>query len=380
MSKYLIIFFLLITISGYAQVTISGRIINKNDNKPISNAVAFLNRTDIATTSNNDGRFVLKNITPGHYLLSVTIIGYEHYQMPVTLSGDLHLPDIALSPKNDTLNEVTIKEKPKVQSLYYTFFKDFFGDTQFARECKIRNPGIIHFYNTDPQGNYSAKSNTFIEIENNALGYRIKLLLNFFTKTYKDDRTDYDGQSYFEEMKGTPQQEAVWQKNRLQCYQGSQMQFLRCLLAGTTREQGFLIKRANLKINPYYDPNEQFVDLLNDGKYSYKIKDSLLQEQDIVRKTNRPGLFALVRNNSDTSSCLYIEYRDVKAHRLPSGKKEDRIPWIWSFTDSYILFQQPYTVFDYNGVINTHGNVTFTGFLGEARVANQLPMDYEPTE
>jgi hypothetical protein len=378
MKIYPTLILMLITFSSYAQFSITGKVLNKADNKPIANAVAFLNKTGIANNTNTNGDFALNNISGGQYLLTVTIVGYSRYTLPVTLTADMHLPDIELSPKTDTLAEVAIKGKAHVSPYYYTFRNDFLGSTLFARQCKIINPWVIHFSNTDTIGNYTAKSNGFIDIENDALGYRIKLLLNFFTKQDKTNnpdhtnRTDYDGESYFEEMKGTPQQEHEWQKNRMECYQGSQMQFLRAVLSGNAKQQGFLIKKAYLKKNPYYNPMGIYDDPMND-EYLYKIKDTVLKEQDILRKTDKHGLFAIARVDSNPNSCLYVEYLGAK-----TNKHQARIPWIWGITESYILFDKPYAVFDYHGVINTHGNITFTGFLGKARIANQLPEDFEP--
>ena len=373
MKKYPILFLMLITFNSYAQFTISGRIVNKADKKPIANAVVFLNKTGIANNSNNNGNFALNNITAGQYLLLITIVGYERYTLPVTITANMRLPDIELSPKTDTLAEVAIKGKPKISPYYYTFRNDLLGRTLFARQCKITNPWVVHFSDTDMQGNYTAKSNGFIEIVNDALGYKLKLLLNFFTKDIKNERTDYDGESYFEEMKGTPQQEHEWKKNRMECYQGSQMQFLRAVLSGNAKQQGFLIKKAYLKKNPYYNPMAIYDDPIMDDEYLYDIKDTVLHEQDIVRRTDKHGLFALARDGSNPNSCLYVEYIGAK-----TNKKQTRIPWIWGITESYIQFNKPYAVFDYHGVINTHGNITFTGFLGEARIANQLPEDFEP--
>lgn len=377
MLKYLAFFLLFITVNSYAQFTISGRVINKTDKKPVVSAVAFLNKTGIASTATDDGSFTLNNVPNGHYVLLVTIVGYNAYKIPITVNGNIRLPLIELTPKNEDLSGITVKGKFKPSPYYYLFRDEFLGSTLFARQCKINNPWAILFYNTDKQGNYSAKSNDFIEIENDALGYKIEVLLIYFTKDFRTDQTKYDGDSYFEEMKGTPEQERTWQKNRMECYRGSTMQFLRAVLAGTAKQQGFHIKKAYLKKNPYYDPIEIYDDMIDDA-YLYKITDTTIREEDIVSKTNKPGLFALTRNSTDTTACMYIEYHEPSYSQ--NGKKEPRVPWIWVNTSSYILFEKPYTIFDYNGIINTNGNVMFTGFLGEARVANQLPVDFQPTQ
>jgi len=45
-----------------------------------------------------------------------------------------------------------------------------------------------------------------------------------------------------------------------------------------------------------------------------------------------------------------------------------------------ISHSRNYMMFDYRGIINTPGNVKIYGFLGEARMANQLPQYFDPTE
>jgi len=67
MSKHLAFILLFITVNSYAQFTISGKIINKTTGKPVASAVAFLNKTGIAATASDSGRFTLKDVPAGHY-------------------------------------------------------------------------------------------------------------------------------------------------------------------------------------------------------------------------------------------------------------------------------------------------------------------------
>ena len=373
--KYFTPFLLLITLNSYGQFTVSGKVINQIDKKPIGSATAFFNHTGMAATATDSGTFTLRNVPQGHYQLLVAIVGYNNYSINVTVTQNTHLPDIHLTPKYDTLAGVNIKAKPKISPFYYLFRPDFLGTTLFARQCKILNPWVIDFYDTDLQNSYKAKSNGFVQIENYALGYKINFLLTYFIKDSKTDRTGYSGESYFEEMKGTRQQQLVWEKNRMKCYQGSSMQFLRSLLAGNSKQQGYIIKKAYLKKNPYYDPIEIYDDPMDD-EYLYSIKDTILREQDIVLRTNQPGLFGISSGSANANSCLYVEYHEHQQNLSSTS----RIPWIWSYDSSYVLFDKPYAVFDFNGIINTPENITFTGFLAEGRVANQLPVDFEPTQ
>ena len=60
-----------------------------------------------------------------------------------------------------------------------------------------------------------------------------------FTESELDGDIFYEGPSYFEELKGTPEQELQWRKNRMHAYEGSAMEFLRSLLVNKMEKTGF---------------------------------------------------------------------------------------------------------------------------------------------
>jgi len=383
MIKYFLPLFILIACNCFGQNTITGHIISKNDKKPLPYATVFLNTTAIESSTDNAGSFTLKNVPPGEYQLLVSIIGYEDYKIPVTIKGNTNLPDIEVTPKNQVLNDVAIKAKYKLSPYYYLFKQEFFGSSIFARQCKILNPRAIIFYDTDTLGNYSAKSNDFIQIENDALGYKIKFLLNYFIRKGTSLRTYYRGESYFEEMKGSPAQEREWQKNRLECYQGSIMHLLRSILADNVKQNGYRIKRIHRENNPYFNRNgievdpydiDNAIDFFGNSdnvRYHDKISDTVLSGKDILRKTDKDGLFAMTSNNG-----LMIEHTGNTIATL--AKQIKSIPWIWHSTTTFIIFDHPFAIFDSNGIIINPASISTTGYFSEARMANLLPVDYNP--
>ena len=181
MKKFILPFLLLLSIQSFAQYTIQGRVVSKTDKKPIQNAVVFINNSAIAGTTDSAGHFRLK-AAAGQYNLLVNIVGYQKYRAPLILKRDTVLSDIELIPKADTLKEVTIKAKATTSACLAPFEQELFGNTQFARQCKLLNPLVLQFYDITPQGGFSARSNDFVQIENDALGYRIKFMLLFFIK------------------------------------------------------------------------------------------------------------------------------------------------------------------------------------------------------
>lgn len=95
MRSYLFtLFLILLTTSAYAQrsVEITGTVIEKSTNEPIEQAtVRLLGEKDssmiggVATSSN--GRFILKNIQKGNYLLHISFVGYEPLFQPLRITG-----------------------------------------------------------------------------------------------------------------------------------------------------------------------------------------------------------------------------------------------------------------------------------------------------
>ena len=390
MLKYLTIFLIFVAFNSNAQYTITGRVINTTDKNPLTSAVAFINNTGISTSTNKAGNFALHNVPAGRCRFLVTIIGYQPYQVLLNVTGNVDLKDIELKPAIEALAEVTVKAKPKLSPYFYSFQNQFLGPSLFARQCKILNPYDIQFYDPDPRGGFSARSNKFIEVENDALGYKVKFLLNYFIKDSNTNSVYFSGESYFEEMKGSPGEERDWKKNRLECYQGSVMQLLRSIIADSIKENGYRIKRAMRKDNPYYNPSglqvdpydlDNAVDINGDSGntiFDDKISNGTLHKKELLLTTSDKNLFGLagVRDSTSNNS-LYIEHiADV----VPiSGNKSVHVPWIWHSTVTFITFNKPYTIFDNNGRILNPRSVKYTGFFSEqTRLATELPSDYNP--
>lgn len=83
--KFTIIFLLLVTKSAFTQYSISGIITNKDNGKGLPGAHIILEGTFLATTSQSDGTFLLKDIKQGSYTLKVSYIGFVTQKIPVTL-------------------------------------------------------------------------------------------------------------------------------------------------------------------------------------------------------------------------------------------------------------------------------------------------------
>ncbi len=405
MLKTLIFFIILLPLGCFAQFTITGRVLNQADTKPVADASVFLSNATIGGKTAANGTFTFKNVKPGKYQLVISIIGYENYSQDVTINNsNITLPDITIFPKTIGLKEVTVKPQSNAnKTLYFDLFKDeFLGTSDFAKECKILNPELLDFDYDDATTTLTASSVDFLEIENPALGYRIKYLLTNFTFNITTKEIHYEGPVLFTEMQGTPKQEHRWQENREQAYEGSMMHLLRSVLSDRLEEEGFRVFRLAVYANPER-PADDIIDAklekfavkksepgYNADSMSYwKKKLSLpktltklmpipLTKAEIMTSTGQPGTFAL----GGSSDGLLINYSKNR-HFTETRSLADlnNLNYILNKPNNKELtllsFDGAYTLFDSNGWIINPNSLVLKGILGLNRVGDLLPLNYE---
>ncbi len=383
--------------------TISGVVLNHADNKPVAYASVFLSNTTTGAKTADDGTFTLSNVKPGKYELIVSIIGFETYRQKIVVNGNAVLASIVISTKTNMLKEVVIKVDPKrkiyLDWFYERFKTEFLGTSELAKDCKILNPQVLDIDFDEPHNTITATSSDYLEIENDALGYRIKYLLTDFTYiniSKNEKQVHYEGPVLFTAMKGTNQQQRRWDKMRQEVYEGSAMHFFRSVLVGKIEENGF---RA-LQYSAYPNPDRPVDSLINtkinlftrlkgrDKKYSdslsvwnkkaelpkilRKLLNTPLNREDIVGPGRQAGLFAL---RSDKGG-LYVTYNKKK--EFLSHHSLDNLDNPYNTENTLVSFNSPDASFDANGVIVNPSSVLYRGVWGRGRVAWLLPLDYEP--
>jgi iron complex outermembrane receptor protein len=69
--------FILMPTFVFSQITISGKITNKNTNESLVGAHIIVKETSFATVSNGDGFYKIKSLKTGNYTLEISYIGYK---------------------------------------------------------------------------------------------------------------------------------------------------------------------------------------------------------------------------------------------------------------------------------------------------------------
>jgi hypothetical protein len=401
MFRILVIFTFVLPIECFAQWTISGRVTDHSDKKPVANASVFLSNATVGNKTANNGTFILSNAKPGKYELIVSIVGFETYRQTITVSNsNISLADILISSKAIALKEVSIKFKTDPdREKYYNLFKDeFLGTSEIAKECKILNPKILDLDYDDVTNTLTASSYDFLEIENDALGYKIKYLLTDFSFQNKDineKKIYYKGPVLFEELKGTSVQKQRWKERREEVYENSPMHFLRSALSNRIDEEGFRVQQLAIYANPER-PSDSLIDarikFYKDSKsrnaeqrdsLSYWIKKSKLpkifktlmpfslNKQDIIKATDQPGQYVLGCDNDG----LLVAYN--KNHHFYIYDKLNYLYNPGNTDNTLVLFNLPYAFLYNNGVLSDPYSVMYYGVWGRNRVAELLPIDYE---
>ncbi|QJD95135.1 carboxypeptidase-like regulatory domain-containing protein [Mucilaginibacter robiniae] len=398
MYKSILFFLALLPLFCQAQLTVSGKIINAADKQPVAKASIFLSNTTVGTTSADNGNYSMVNVKPGQYTLVVSAVGYETYNYNLAANANVTALNIELKPTSIELKDVVIKPDKEWEQNYAAFKNELFGPSPAAQECKILNPEMLDLTYDKVHNRLLAKSYDYLEIENRALGYKLHYKLEDFERDYRDNSYYHQWSVLFEDLKGSKSQQRRWNKNRINAYLGSSEHYYRSVLNHQTEKEGFKTLRLIRKDNPKRPTDSlikakmhHFMLVQSAHKVHGKIvaNDSLTywanqsaipkivqylittpQHTDsLLHRTDVTGLYAL-----SFKDCLYVLY--TKKHNtttmsnLPMNAP-DNLTSIVTLTD-------PYLFFDTNGVVaNLHGFV-YEGDWAARRVADLLPVDYEP--
>ena len=99
----------------YAQSNLSGRILDKSDNTPLTNAtIILLNQDSILqyhSRANENGNFEFKNINPKEYLMIISYPKFEVFSKKINLENDIKLEAVLLNSQANLIEEVVVTAK-----------------------------------------------------------------------------------------------------------------------------------------------------------------------------------------------------------------------------------------------------------------------------
>jgi hypothetical protein len=338
---------------------VKGKVIDKNTRAPLPGASVFAENTTFGEATNADGDFILR-IPNGGYSLVASFTGYETGTIRISntsLQNDSLV--FELNPKEKSLEAVTIAISNEVKDgwqKYGEFFtNNFIGQSKFAKQCVIKNPGALHFYFSKKRNKLKVLATEPLIVNNFALGYNLKFAIDSFTNEYNTNTNLFIGYPLFEAMQGTPEQQQTWNDNRAAAYKGSMLQLMRSIYNQTLEQNGFEL---------------QFIIKNNDKEMPLKLGNiygALNYDKDDSTNT-----VEFIPNQNEVA----VIYKDAKPEETylasDSSIKKD-------FQLSTLLFAPGESiVIEQNGYYYDQEDITTNGYLAYKKIGDMLPYDYQP--
>lgn len=381
---------------------LSGSVKDKKG-EPLPGAGVYVSGYKIATVADNNGVYSL-SLKPGNYDILIQIIGFKALNKNIIVADKPLKFDFTLEEDAFQLQEVTIKPDPNREG-YIRMFTDFFiGTTPNAQLCKIINPNVLLIdYNKD-DSKLTVKTNQFLIIENQALGYRIKYQLNNFEFDNKSRIIYYEGFPYYEDLTGSKGKVKRWIAKRIEAYNGSSQHFFNSLYAGKSKEEGFeinkLIKQVdktrpadsliNAKVKQFRSMAQNssgkiILSIGSNDSLSYWIRQrnkpkemSILNRQEVLPdtlvKTYNESIKSI--NFTDALYVIYKKEREAPSYANQIGLSISRPLDMPDYQISLInLLVAPVYFYENGGTYNPR-SMLYQGYWSWEKIADSVPLDY----
>jgi len=365
--------------------SINGRVTDAKG-ETLPGATVFLTNSKIVTIVNGDGVFSLNVLQPGTYELVVKMLGYNSYNQNVTIQKQSISITIKLSENTTALNEVVINAKTDPNRARYLrlFTENFIGKSANAAQCKILNPDVIKLHYDKDKDILEAHSDDFIVIENLALGYKINYLLSHFKFDTNTGAYSYEGNPYFEDLKGNDTQQKKWADNRKIAYEGSIRHFFKALFNNTAEAEGFLVYRLPVKLM-----EAGSAAIINMGKSPGYMAVAKSTQVLGGKPINSTSLFSFIDNDfrllklntvhepGDSTNLFVVYTREQEPNAFYNSEGHIDIPVKSSKKSqvSQIIPIKDGIVLDKNGSRATN-DIVFNGYWTWERIADLMPFEY----
>ncbi|SFN51311.1 CarboxypepD_reg-like domain-containing protein [Bizionia echini] len=332
-ANVIFLFFLLCVVKSFPQ-EVSGIIVDSKTNTPIEGASVYFDNTTVGTISDMEGLFNITKSASINSPLVVSFLGYKK-QVISNYSTEEKLT-IFLVEDINALNEVFLESKDSwSRARKLKDFKTYFlGETNNALSCKILNEEVIRLQFLETENKLVASATTPLVILNENLKYQIQYDLQDFEVTYQmgDNLQDfypssvfYAGTSFY--MSGAVNKRIIKRRNKV--YNGSVLHFMRVLLLGKLADNKFKLIFEGKEV-----PQKNFIS---------------------IYATDNPELYQV-----RLFKPLLVVY-DNDTHN-----------------QSRITSKDTYFYLDKNGNHSPVDGLIFTGYFGKQRIADTLPLDYQP--
>ena len=372
------------------QSTVRGVVLDSLTQEPMVSATVYVSGTTQGTTTDNDGRFELKDVM----FPATVVFSYVGYQtQALDLDGAPGTLTIRLRT-NDELPEVVISRKNKVKRKDLEYFKSMFlGDERWGKHATIKNENAIMI---DSLNLVSYKIRRIVKtayasrtvqheamevsevyddsvkvvtkvfrawayepliIDLPLLGYEVYVDLVKFNVKKVNAVTQYDmlGYFYYKPYDNVSKRQAKSiEENRKRAYYGSSQHFLKSFADDRLAENGYTLTRSETVMKGKKSISTNLP--VNVREYSDSI-DNLIRVHGLKDKKLKIRYY----HRSDGSPVVFGA----------AGKG------LHLYSESGITFLEDDCSFSKEGIVRNN-SIRFTGDISKRRVAASLPDDYLP--
>jgi hypothetical protein len=325
----------------------------------LPNVNVFLTGTSLGAATDRDGKFQIRHVPLAAHELVVSLVGYQRQTVklqifePTEQKVQVQLAPVAIETQTV---EVVAKDPKAWREQYTRFEKEFLGETRNAAQCRIINPERLEFKVEGDR--FEMTTSVPVIVENRALGYRVEFLMEeFLLEQYT---LQYRAKTKFQELTPRDEQElSRWKESRRRAYHGSRQHFLKALARGATRREGFDVSLVPT-IRPLGRNSRPATTLANPEQYVFDT------EFNFQKRLQFPDYLQIVytRERADPDFRYTTDPWEV-----PS---DIQVSWLALNRLSALFTVDGHTVDSYS--------LKVYGYWAFERVAELLPMDYEPSD
>ncbi|MHA4895228.1 carboxypeptidase-like regulatory domain-containing protein [Pedobacter sp. PWIIR3] len=407
MAKPLLTFFLILFaglhLSAQNTFSISGTV--RDNKETLPGAGVYISGFKIATQADNNGNFKISNLAPGNYDILVQMLGYLPYSKSIIIADKSVTVDLVLKENTVSLNEVVIRADPN-RAKYIQQFKEFFiGTSPNAAQCKMLNPQVLNIDYDVTKSLLTVKTNEFLIVENKALGYRLKYMLDYFEYNSRTHIIYFSGHPFFEELKASASRKKKYVQLREIAYYGSTQHFFKSLYNGSSQQEGFVINKMIKIPNPNRYPdsviNKTLVKLRTLPKQNPLFKTQPRLDTAMIsfwRKQQEMPKYIDHLDQKEVLPDTLVHFYDRNLKYMVPGDNlaviytKERESLLYSNTGFWIFrplnvpdyeisvvnMTQPFVRFYENGGVHDARSLLYSGFWAYEKVADMVPMDYVP--
>lgn len=379
---YIIFLSILFTVDIYPQtniIYISGKITDKVTKKPVQNANVYLAYTTLGSSTNSDGKYLIKDIPVGRYTLVISHIGYQTFHIDIAiLDKKKYNFDLELDPRIYQFRPIKVSAEGRQKWLnnLETFKNVFIGKTKNAENTFIQNTIELNFIEKDDT--LFAETEKPLVIFNKALGYKIEYSLIHF-EYIENEYVKYSGFPKFNLLKTNDLDTLkLWKSNRGKVFLGSLRHFLQLIC------ENYYLTNKSLDTVEY---NVDFSDSSVGGYRVYYPEDNYLKKNGflVLNKSSIKNIygfnpiFLLVNTNkylseSKNGNEMYLKFENFLEVKYPIQNNNKLIQN--DLKTSLIKLEIDSVLIDKQGrYFETFGIKSF-GYWSTQRLADTLPYEY----